>query len=425
MSKKAKIIIIVVSIIVLLAIIGITAYFIIRNMKVNESVGTTWGDTYYAYLKGVKTYSDKTEYGLPSNSNNVSVEFIQATVEKDPVMVMSYQENSTQYSNVYYISNEGNVEYSQYTTQGSLEFLYNIENEKYSWYMHTAEENLQKYQSLENITEVLLGETTETEEISFEENDFIRNEENMNVSEFDKIFVETEISNEGKINIDFNSDNLDFRDEIVNAVNGYKTDEELTTDEIKQNISTRVEELKQIEEEQKKQEELEKVKLTTANVNTRIGNNLKWFSAAYLGSTYGWYYVYDYEDVTGEVSIPGVDQYMMVDEVVGAGSIENMKNSLAEYMTTDVINRLASNSEFDYGFEEYNGKVYWVTGGVGDGYNIDYDKAEVISSDGVTSKVLVENYNAIGNTKFQDITVTVTYENDKYMITDYEVENSY
>ena len=109
---------------------------------------------------------------------------------------------------------------------------------------------------------------------------------------------------------------------------------------------------------------------------------------------------------------------MMVDEVVGAQSVDNMKKSLQQYMTSDVVNKLASDSNFDYGFEEYNGKLYWVSGGVGDGDVIDYDKAKVISSDGNTSKVLLENYNSIGNTIRQRITVTVIYENDKYMITD-------
>ena len=425
MSKKVKIIIIVVSIIILIAIIAVAGYFISRNMKVNESIGSTWGDTYYAYLKGVKKSEDKTQYGLNSDTNNVTVEFIQAIEEKDPVMVMTYQKDASEYSNIYYINNSGSVEYSQYTVPNSVEYLYNIEDSKYSWYMHTTEEGIEKYQSVENITQVLLGEATETDEVSFEQDDFIRDETNMNLSEFDKLFIETETSNTGKTNIDFSSDDLNFKDTITNAVNGYKSDEELATDEMKETVTNRIEEINKIEEEQKRQEELEKAKLTTDNVDTRIGENLKWFSAAYLGSTYGWYYVYDYEDVTGKVSIPGVDQFMMVDEVVGAGSIENMKNSLAEYMTSDVVNRLASNSEFDYGFEEYNGKVYWVTGGVGDGDIIDYDKAEVISSDGTTSKILLENYNSIGNTKMEEITVTVTYENDKYMITDYEVEKMY
>lgn len=424
MSKKTKITIIIIAVVTALAIVGVSIFFIVRNNLINKTVGTTWGDTYYMYLKEAKTATDKTEYGMSSESESVSLEFFQYKNEEDPVMVISYQKEDAEYSNIYYINNEGEVEYSAYEQAVSLEFLYNIEEEKYSWYVHIIEEDIQKYQSLKNIVEISLGETTETDEVSFSEEELVRNEDNMNLSEFDETFIETGISSE-KVDIDFNSNNLEFRDLVENAVNSYKSDEEITTEEVQQITSTKLEEINQKQEELKVQEELEKAKITSSNVNNRIGSNLKWFSAAYLGSTYGWGYVYDYEDVSGEVSIPDVDEFMTVYEVVGAESIENMKNTLAEYMSSDVITRLSSNSNFDYGFEEYDGKVYWVTGGVGDGDYIDYDKAEVISSDGVTSEILLKVYNAIGNTKTENITITVTYENGVYMITDYSSESAY
>lgn len=423
MSKKTKIIIISVSILAVIALIVVIG-FVVRNMMLNESVGSTWGDTYYAYLKEVKTSEDKIKYGFEQEMNNVSVEFVQADEDKNPVMVISYQKENNEYSNIYYADAEG-MSFSKSDSPSSVEYLYNIESSEYGWYEHVKSDGMHTYQSIDNLTDSLIGNTTETLEVAFDEDSFVRNEENMNVSDFDKVFVEIDISNEGKFDVDFSSDDMDFRDTITNAVNDYRPDEELTTDEIKQNVTNRVEEINKVIDEQKKQEELEKAKLTNDNIESRIGDNLKWFSAAYLGSTYGWYYVYDYKDVTGKVSIPGVDEFMMVDEVVGAQSVDNMKKSLQQYMTTDVVNKLASDLNFDYGFEEYNGKLYWVSGGVGDGDVIDYDKAKVISSDGNTSKVLLENYNSIGNTIRQRITVTVIYENDKYMITDYSVENAY
>ena len=243
----------------------------------------------------------------------------------------------------------------------------------------------------------------------------------MNVSDFDKVFVETGLSNNGKISLDLNSNDTDYRNSIENAVNGYKTDEELATDEIKQNVSLKVEEITKAEEEEKKQEEIEQAKLTNDNVATRIGDNLKWFTSAYLGTTYGWGDVYEYKDVTGEVSIPGQGQYMMTYELVGLNSINDLKTSLQAYMASDVISKLASNPVFDQYLEEYEGKVYWLSGGVGDGPEIDYDKAKVISSDGTTYKILLENYNVISNTKTEEITLTVNYQDEKYMITDYEV----
>ena len=225
------------------------------------------------------------------------------------------------------------------------------------------------------------------------------------------------------MDLDFSAKDKDFKNSIVNAVNGYKTDEEITTDEIKQTVTSKVDSINKVVEEQKKQEELAKVQLTNDNINSRIGENLKWFTASYLGSIYGWRDVIEYKDVTGKVTVPGEGQYMMTYELVGVKSLNDLKTYLEPYMTADMIAKLSARPEFDQYLEEYKGKVYWLSGGVGDGPDIDYDKAKVISSDGTTSKVLLENYDVISNTKQQEITLTVNYQDGKYMITNYEVKN--
>ena len=420
MSKKTKIIIIVISIVLLIAILCVAGYFIIRNMKINESVGTTWGDTYYAYLKEIKMSDNKTEYGLAQDTNNVKIDFIQAVEEKDPVMEIAYNKDGAEYSNIYYINDSGTVEKTT-PIAGTIEYLYNIEKSNYSWYVHTKEENVEKYQTVNKI----INQDVEDEEYSFEEKDLERNESNMNISEFDKIFVTTGVEDNLKNEIDFNSDDLDFRDIVSNAVNSYKEDSEILTEELNQNITNRVEEIKNVEKELEEKEKLEKAKLTNENVQTRISNNLKWFKAGYLGSTYGWRGVYEYVDVSGKVKLPDVDEFMMVYEVKGATSIQGMKNELTKYMTSDVVNKLSQDPNFDAYLEEYKGKVYWTTGGIGDGPIIDDTKAEVISSDGITSKVVLEEYDGISNTKMQEITLTIKYENDQYMITNYEVVDKF
>ena len=420
MSKKTKIIIIVISIILLIAILCVAGYFVIRNMKINESVGTTWGDTYYAYLKEIKMSDNKTEYGLDQDTNNVKIDFIQAVEEEDPVMEITYNKDGAEYSNIYYINDSKAVEKTE-PIAGTIEYLYNIEKSNYSWYVHTKEENVEKYQTVNKI----INQDAENEEYSFEEKDLERNEANMNISEFDKIFITTDVEDSLKNEIDFSSDDLDFRDIVSNAVNGYKEDSELLTEELNQNITNRVEEIKNVEKELEEKEKLEKAKLTNENVQTRISNNLKWFKAGYLGSTYGWRGVYEYVDVSGKVKLPDVDEFMMVYEVKGATSIQGMKNELTKYMTSDVVNKLSQDPNFDAYLEEYKGKVYWITGGIGDGPIIDDTKAEVISSDGTTSKVVLEEYDGISNTKMEEITLTVKYENDQYMITDYDVVDKF
>ena len=104
-------------------------------------------------------------------------------------------------------------------------------------------------------------------------------------------------------------------------------------------------------------------------------------------------------------------------------SINDLKTSLEPYMDSNVISKLSASPVFSQYLEEYNGKVYWLSGGVGDGPEIDYDRAKVISSDGTTSKVLLENYDVISNTKTEEITLTVNFQDGKYIITDYEVNS--
>lgn len=163
------------------------------------------------------------------------------------------------------------------------------------------------------------------------------------------------------------------------------------------------------------------VTLTNENVQEKIGVNLKWFSAAYLGEIYGWPMVYNYKNVTDSVTIPGVERssYAELYELEGAKSKENMKNELAKYVDSSKFDKLKNDSnDFLNELKEYNGNVYWINGGVGDGPEIDIKTAEVISSKDGISKVRLTRHNLLIDMK-QYVIVTVEYKNGKYIITDW------
>lgn len=74
-KKKSKKLIVALVIIILLILIGgsVGGYFIFQNIEKNKSVGTTWGDTYYAYLKEASLEQDlgeREKYGIQSNMEN-------------------------------------------------------------------------------------------------------------------------------------------------------------------------------------------------------------------------------------------------------------------------------------------------------------------------------------------------------------------
>ena len=83
-KKSKKPIIITLIIILVLIACAIGGFFIWKNIKENETVGTTWGDTYYAYLKEgteQKDFASREKYGLQQNMSNTTLQF--AEIEKD------------------------------------------------------------------------------------------------------------------------------------------------------------------------------------------------------------------------------------------------------------------------------------------------------------------------------------------------------
>lgn len=432
MSKKIRIVLIVAIAVVAIILLCVIGYFVIKNKKIDSTVGSTWGDSYYSFFRELRETENKEEYGLSADTTSINLEFIQVGQIENPAMIITYQEDDTDYIIICFIDSEGNVKHIT-STQGAIEYLYNIDDDDYDWYLHTIDESTEKYLMIEDLINVSNGDTEELSGYVFAIDDDTKSSIKGNYSasitvstldEVDEIFISLDTDDSLKVSIDLESSDLKFREEFVRALEAYRTDEVLT-EEMEQVVTEKLGEINAAKEEQKEKEAIEKAKLTNNNINSRIGENLKWFAAAYLGSSYGWPYVYDYEDVTDEVTLPDADEYMTIYEVVDAESIDNIKNSMAEYMSSDVIARLASSDDFSDGFEEYDGKLYLVTSGLREGNSIDYDKAEVISSDGTTSEILLENYNFIGNTKIENITVTVTYENGEYMITDYTVESAF
>lgn len=166
-------------------------------------------------------------------------------------------------------------------------------------------------------------------------------------------------------------------------------------------------------------------KITSKNIQSKIGNHLKWFSAAYMGACYGWDSVYKYKDVTGKVKIPGV-QNMMIYELVGAKSFAGMKSTLAKYVSKSKFSKFNVDDGINgWGFlkelREYKGKVYWCNGGIGGGPSINTKKAKVISSENGISKIKMNVDYYTGDICAQ-ITLTVKYKDGKYLITDWKVK---
>lgn len=461
-KKSKKKVITAIVLIVLFTIGGIGGFFGYQYLELKKPIEESWGQTYYLYIKDAlskENNNDVNDTGLTNDMQNSKIEFCEIENIADPVMIISYEKDKKEYTNVYYINDNKVNRITTSDTPSNVKVLYNIENKQYNWYTHVSTENEDIYTPIsEQIAYTIsylnrlstLAENTQTgDEQNLTENNkidaqtvssetFVKgdtttvetvNGDVLSILKFDEKFIETDTAEKNKKDFNPNVSEKELKEEITNTVKDYKTEEELITQEVKDKVNTKEteiinkkQEMQTAEEERKKQEEA--MKITQENMLSKIGEHLKYFAATYLGRDYGLYKLYTIKDMTNTVKIPGASEYEMVEEVVGLTSVQTLKNTLSKYMSSDVISRL---SQYDSitNLKEYNGKVYIVRGGIGDGPDVDYKKSKLISSEGETTKVQLDDINVLGNVLEARITATITYDKStqSYKITDYSVKN--
>ena len=281
---KKKVLLIVIPIVLVIVIIAAVIVGIVLNKNSGEdgSVGSKWGDTYYAYLKEAIEEKDlnvaEEKYGMISDMEDARLQFCEVNDNQDPTMIMSYRKNGSSYINVYQITDEEKVNYIAYKQPTEVEYLYDIQKDEYLWYIHTTEDENELYSNLKNISNSLKESSAKSE-----------NDENVNIAEitadytikkdeaevstettegniisynkFDEIFVKPDI--EPNIQLEFYVDikEKDLKKLIKHAVSNYEEDLKKLTEEVKQAVSKKVEETKKkIEDVNKAKAEEEAIK---------------------------------------------------------------------------------------------------------------------------------------------------------------------
>ena len=447
---KKKILFIVLPIVLAILIVGGVIAAIILGS--NKSVGSTWGDTYYAYLKEAINEDDLSDaeekYGMKLNMKDAKLQFCEVDENEAPSMIMTYSKNENSYVNVYQINDDKKVVYVAYKQPTQVEYLYNIEKNEYGWYVHENNSSSDSYSSLKNVVSNLKENSSKSEKsdnvnIAELEADYTINKDEaeitqetldgdtLSMSKFDQIFVKPDVKLNEQFDFDIDITEKELKKAITTAVEDYKKESKILTDEVKEEVSKKAEEAKnktsEIENAKKKLNQQQEMKVTQSDLIAKLGDHLKYFSACYLGNNYGPYQLYKLEDVSGKVKVPGTNSDMVVEEVVGLSSISELENDLKKYMTDDVISRLKSDGRksITADMHEYNGKVYIVRGGIGDGPAVYWDKAKLISCEGDTTKVELEDYSLLGDYVEAKITVTIKYdeENSNFKVTDYSIKN--
>ena len=234
------------------------------------------------------------------------IQFCDIEENEAPAMIMTYTKDGIDYVNTYKISADNKVINVAYKEPSTVEFLYNIELQQYIWYVHIQTGNQDSYKpvasgfedlntnssstenlensvsnssnasNLSNVTNsinVASDDVTKVEvtpEYTFEKDEATTVEtvdgETLSISKFDETFVKPDTDVSQKIDFDINSmDEKVIKDAVTATVEGYKTEKQIVTDEVKSNVEEKVsevetkkEEIKTAQEEKAKKEEEER-----------------------------------------------------------------------------------------------------------------------------------------------------------------------
>ncbi len=249
MNKKTITILLVVLVVIIVG--GVGGYFVYTNLKESKTTGTEWGDTYYAYMKSATNEnSNKEDYGLKDNMENTKIQFIDVG-EDNPIMTMTYDFEGNSYVNIYATKGEHQVNKIVYQDPATIEFLYDIENKSYDWYLHTENETEDSYKKiytmLENPNQNNEAEYTIKKDDATTQNTI--SGETITLSKFDETFIKPEIESNTKIDFTENIDMKVLKNNITKSVETYKKQEEIITEEIETAIENKIAEIEEIKQQ--------------------------------------------------------------------------------------------------------------------------------------------------------------------------------
>lgn len=281
-KNKTMIIILIIAIVLLFIVSIVGGFFIYQYQESNKTTGTEWGDTYYSYLQSVKEADEEkiVNAGLTKEISTAQVQFIQVKNEDNPKMILTYQKDNKDYTNIYFIENENKVNVITYNNPTTLKLLYNRDVNEYMWYLYSKENDNNSYKSLEKILKETQKEpvtdlNSQESEVSYADYTFKDSEleskfevadgEIPVISKFDKTFIEIELDKSNISEINFEEKDKELKKELTKTVEGYKTKEDIITEEIttkkeekETTLKNKEEEIKQLEEQKRQEEEAAK-----------------------------------------------------------------------------------------------------------------------------------------------------------------------
>lgn len=264
MKKQKKKSLIIISLLFFIIAISIGGYFYFQYKELKKPIKENWGQKYYVYLKDVNENKRGEDAGLPNDLKKSELSFYEVKDVKQPVMVINYQKDKQDYSNVYYISDD-KVNVIVYNQPSTVELLYNIENKKYDYYLHVKDKDTNRYKTIaqqinDRINELKDSKTIRPEEAeySFKDDDVDKvtdvNGKEIILTKFDETFIKPDVK-EKKIEYNFDLEEKELKSKITKQVVEYTPVEEIITKETQTEVEKKIEEVEKTKEEMTKAKE--------------------------------------------------------------------------------------------------------------------------------------------------------------------------
>jgi len=310
MNKKKLIIIISIILVIGILVIGYIFKDKLFGSK-EKKLSTTWGETYYVYLKDIKDNNKYKDAGLPSDLKSVKVSFVSVGDIKDPVMTITYDKDSKEYTNIYYINND-KVDAIVYNEPTSIELLYNIEKDTYNYYSNTVSDSDNYYKK---VTDQIKSKTNKDSSKAVMVEEYIINSNDkeeatdssgnsVSLTKFESTFIKVDVPDNS---FEFNKSIVEeeLRKLVDKSTNLYE-DIAKTIKANKENVERLKNELKEKEEriksikEEKSKEEVKETNNDTSTKEVTSSDNTE-ISGIKLGS-----YTINYGTYVGEAASSGI-----------------------------------------------------------------------------------------------------------------------
>lgn len=266
MKKKIIIIGIIYSILLISSVILALILPNKNNAKIKEKaeINSSWGNTYYVYLKNVKDTKKYDKAGLSDKIKKMKISFHEIENLKEPIMTITYEKDNENYINIYYI-NDNKVDVIVYEENTEMKYYYNTDTNSYGYYIKNEKNNTSNYISVKDQIEYQNNKENDLKTYTFTEQDkeTVTDEfgNQLSVNKEDETFIEI-ITDEKEINYNFDLSDEELKKTINNTIDKYKTIEDIETKQVKENVANKIEEITTLKEniEKVKQENEQKAK---------------------------------------------------------------------------------------------------------------------------------------------------------------------